>query len=196
MTAIRTGAIRRTFYAPLAALAALALAHPVTANPIAELQAHDGGAGVVASATGGGHLLIGTLDVNFAFSAGERADGSAHGKFRHSVVLSDQLVEFYGDVSCISVDSENGRAWIGGTILRNNSEHPSFTTERTQPGRDIWFRVLDNTEGSGEPDRSTFVGFEGDAMIITSLEYCAVQPWPADNERTSPIIQGNIQVRP
>lgn len=196
MTAIRTGSVRRTLHVPLVALAALALAQPVTANPIAELQAHDGGAGVVASATGGGHLLIGVLDVTFAFSAVQKVDGSAHGKFRHSVVLSDQLVEFYGDVSCVSVDSENGRAWIGGIIRRNNSEHPSFTTERTQPGRDIWFRVLDLPEGGGDADRSTFVGFEGDADIITSLEYCAVKPWPDDNLRTSPVMQGNIQVRP
>jgi len=196
MTAIRTGAIRRSVHAPLAAVAALALASPVTANPIAELQAHDGDAGVIASATGGGHLLIGDLDVKFGFSAVHKYDGSAHGKFRHSVVLANQLVEFYGDVSCVSVDSEHGRAWIGGIIRRNNSEHPSFTTERTQPGRDIWFRVLDFPEGGGDPDRSTFVGFEGDADIITSLEYCAVKPWPDDNLRTSPVMQGNIEVRP
>lgn len=195
MTAIRTGHVRRSYSASLGALAALLLAYPAGANPIAELQSHDGGAGVVASAIGGGHLLIGVLDVKFAFSAVQKADGSAHGKFRHSVTLQDQLVEFYGDVTCVSVDPDNRRAWIGGIIRRNNSEHPSFTTERTQPGRDIWFRVLDNAEGGDEPDRSTFVGFEGDADVITSLEYCAVKPWPDDNARTNPVIQGNIHVR-
>ncbi|HUG99741.1 MAG TPA: hypothetical protein VMQ83_11285, partial [Gammaproteobacteria bacterium] len=195
MTTSRSGIIRHSSSVSFAILAVCLLAPHAAANPIAELQSRDGGAGVVASATGGGHFLVGgALDVKFSFSAVQQANGAAHGKSRHSVVLQDQLIEFFADVTCVSVDTENGRAWIGGVVLRNNSEHPAFTTERTQPGRDIWFRVLDSGEGLSEADRSTFVGFEGDADVITSLEYCAVQPWPADNARTSPVVQGNIQV--
>lgn len=196
MTAIRTGSIRRNLCVLFTALAALLLAQQTSANPIAELQAHDGDAGVIASATGGGHFLIGTLDVKFSFNANQKADGTARGKSRHSVILDGQLVEFIADVTCVSVDGENGRAWIGGVILRNNSEHASFTDVIHEPGRDIWFRVLDSGEGGAAVDRSTFVGFEGAAGIITSLEYCAVQIWPDENLRTSPVVQGNIQVRP
>ena len=197
MTVRSPAQCRRIASVVFVALTALALAPDAPANPIANIQADDGGAGVVASATGGGHLLIGgALDVKFSLSAVQQADGTAHGSFRHSVLFQDQLVEFHGDVTCVSVDADNHRAWIGGTIRRNNSEHADFTTERTQPGRDIWFRVLDNEERGDEADRSTFVGFEGDADIITSLEYCATQPWPDDNARTSPLIQGNIEVRP
>jgi hypothetical protein len=95
------------------------------------------------------------------------------------------------------VDAVNRRAWIGGVITKNLSEHPSFQAPRNEPGRDIWFRVLDSGEGAGaDPDRTTFVGFEGDAGIITSAEYCAVQPWPDGNARTWPVTAGNIQVRP
>jgi hypothetical protein len=197
MTTSQSGALRRIIHVSLSALALVLLAPHASANPIADLQAQDGIAGVVASATGGGHFLIGgALDVKFSFSAVQKADGSTHGKSRHSVILADQLVEFYTDVTCVSVDPDNGRAWIGGIILRNNSEHPSFTADRNQPGRDIWFRVLDSGEGgAADADRSTFVGFEGDAGFNTSLEYCASQPWPDNNERTSPVVQGNIQVR-
>lgn len=197
MTTSHPGTLRRNIRASLSALAVVLLAPHASANPIADLQAHDGIAGVVASATGGGHFLIGgDLDVKFSFSALQKADGSTHGKSRHSVILADQLVEFFTDVTCVSVDPDNGRAWIGGIILRNNSEHPSFTAARNQPGRDIWFRVLDSGEGgAADADRSTFVGFEGDAGFITSLEYCTMQPWPDDNERTSPVVQGNIQVK-
>ena len=70
-----------------------------------------------------------------------------------------------------------------------------YSTERTQPGRDVWFRVLDSGEGQSEPDRTTFLGFEGDADIITSQEYCDLAIWPDDNARTSPVTEGNIQVR-
>lgn len=166
-------------------------------DPIAAVQANDGNHGVVVSTTGGGHYLIGgSLDVSFSFSAKQKADGSANGQFRQSVVLSDQLIEFHGSVTCVTVDSVNHRAWIGGVVTKNNSEHPSFTTDIHQPGRDVWFRVLDSGEGKGDPDRSTFLGFEGGGGIITSQEYCDIAIWPDDNARTSPVTQGNIQVRP
>lgn len=181
-------------------LTTLAIAGTANAadDPIAALQAKDGQRGVVASTTGGGHYLIsGSLDVSFSFSAKQKSDGSANGHFRQSVVLSDQLIEFHGRVTCVAVDSVNQRAWVGGVVTANNSEHPSFTTEIHQPGKDVWFRVLDSGEGNGaEPDRSTFLGFEGGGGIITSQEYCDAMIWPDDNERTSPVTQGNIQVRP
>ena len=166
------------------------------ANPVAELQAGDKGAGVIASTTGGGHYLVaGFLDVKFSLSANQRPDGSAYGHFRHEVTFQGLPVAFAGTVTCVTVDPEAGRAWIGGIITENNSEHPAFTGEANEPGKDIWFRVLDSGEGQAEPDRSTFVGFEGNAGIITSQEYCDLQIWPDDNARTSPVTQGDIQVR-
>ena len=66
-----------------------------------------------------------------------------------------------------------------------------------QPGADIWFRVADYGEGNQalQADRSTFVGFEGSAGIITSDEYCTTQPWPAGDAGTNPVTAGNLQVR-
>ena len=94
--------------------------------------------GVVARATGGGeYQLLGTLPAKFAFSAVGSPDGSASGQFHHSVVLGGELIEFYGEVTCVSVDPVNDRAWIGGVITRNNSTDPSFLAPRNQVGRDI-----------------------------------------------------------
>ena len=168
------------------------------ANPILKIQAKESTKSVVASATGGGHYSIsGVIDVKFSLSANQKADGSANGQFRQSLVFQGLPIDFHGEVICVTVDSANGRAWIGAVITQNNSEHPSFTTERTQPGKDIWFRVLDSGQGSGaEADRTTFLGFEGDGGVITSLEYCDLAIWPDDNARTSPVTEGNIQVRP
>jgi hypothetical protein len=95
------------------------------------------------------------------------------------------------------MDPINRRAWIGGVITENLSEHPSFQTARHQPGHDIWFRVLDTGEGAdAPPDRTTFTGFEGDLEIPTSAAYCAMQPWAEGDARTWPVTGGNIQVRP
>ncbi|GAA4854676.1 hypothetical protein [Luteimonas vadosa] len=177
--------------------AALAASTAAAGNPVVDLQQHDQSRGVVASATGGGHFLVGgSLDVTFAFSANQHPDGTASGHSRHQVELGGLPIDFSSEVICVSVDPQNRRAWVGAVITQNRSEHPAFTQERNQPGRDIWFRVLDNGQGQAAADRSTFVGFEGDAGIITSEEYCETMPWPADNARTSPVTQGNLQVRP
>ena len=155
------------------------------------------GGGVVASATGGGdYALLGNLPASFSFNAIAHSDGTAKGRFAHSVVFQGQLIEFRGSVTCVTVDPENDRAWIGGVVTANNSEHPAFLEERHQIGGEIWFRVVDYGEGTNAlPDRSTFVGFEGDAGFDTSQEYCDAQPWPEGDARTWPLTQGNLQVR-
>lgn len=154
------------------------------------------GGGVVASAAGGGgYLLLETLQASFSFNAISHANGSETGRFFHSVEFQGQLIEFEGRVTCLTMDAENHRAWIGGVVTANNSEHPAFVRERHEVGDDIWFRVLDNGEGANAAaDRTTFVGFEGDAGIITSQEYCNEQPWPEGDARTNPVNFGNLQV--
>jgi hypothetical protein len=154
------------------------------------------GGGVVASASGGGgYALLGTLPASFSFNAIAHANGSAMGRFFHSVEFQGQLVEFEGRVTCVTIDAENHRAWIGGVVTANNSEHVGFLSERHEVGADIWFRVVDYGEGAdAEPDRSTFVGFEGDAGFITSQDYCDGQPWPDGDDRTWPLNFGNLKV--
>jgi hypothetical protein len=141
---------------------------------------------------------VGELDVQFAFTAVQKGlDGGATGNARHSVELGGELVEFTTHVTCMTLEPATGRAWIGGVISRNRSTHPSFTGDRNQVGRDIWFRVVDYGEGSGaeQVDRATFVGFEGDAGIATSADYCEQMPWPDEDARTNPVTEGNIQVK-
>ncbi len=151
--------------------------------------------------TGGGQfdvvIAAGTFIGNFGFSAIGRPDGSATGQLEFQLELGGLPIRFHGVVTCVSVDRELNRAWIGGIVTQNDSEHPSYTTERTQPGRDIWFRVLDNGQGEGaEADRTTFVGFEGDRNIITSQEYCDVQPWVEDPPNAATwAVTGNLSIQ-
>lgn len=147
-------------------------------------------------ATGGGHFDAG-VDVTFSFNAIRQGAGmDATGNLRFSTELGGLQIQFQGRTTCLAVDLDEGRAWIGGVITQNDSEHPAFTEEIHDPGHDIWFRVLDSGEGGGAAaDRTTFVGFEGGAGIGTSAEYCELQIWPDDNARTSPVTSGNIQVR-
>ncbi|HEY2378304.1 MAG TPA: hypothetical protein VGH98_20165 [Gemmatimonadaceae bacterium] len=149
---------------------------------------------VVALATGGGHyLLAATYDARFAFSASAKADGSASGEFHQFVQFETGTFDVTGEVTCLTVDPANGRAWIGGKVKENRSTDPDYIVPITAPGQDVWFRVLDAGEGGASVDRTTFYGFVG--SFASSAEYCAAQSWPADNARTYPVTAGNIQVR-
>lgn len=153
----------------------------------------------LSQASGGGHYLItlGDLELpgTFSFTANQKPNGTTGGQLRYTLDFAGQEVDFRGEVTCLTVDLEEGRAWIGGVVTRNDSEaEPYASGEQFQEGHDIWFRVLDAGEGGGVLDRTTFVGFEGGAGIDTSEEYCELAIWPDDNERTWPVQSGNIQV--
>lgn len=152
----------------------------------------------LSQASGGGHYLLtfGAVDLpgKFSFTAVERSDGSADGMFRYTLDFLGQEIDFHGEVTCVTVDLDEGRAWIGGVVTLNQSVAEPFASgEIYQEGRDIWFRVLDSGEGSGAVDRTTFVGFEGGAGIITSQEYCDLAIWAENDARTWPVT-GNVQV--
>lgn len=166
-------------------------------EPAPDVQrSHVGG---LSQASGGGHYLLSNVfPGKFSFTARQTsAAGAASGQLRSTLDLAGELIDFHGEVTCLSVDHVAGRAWIGGVVTRNASVAEPFASEdRFQPGEDIWFRVLDTGEGRrSDPDRTTFTGFKGDAGFATSLEYCEAMPWPDDNARTHPVTQGDIQVK-
>lgn len=152
-------------------------------------------------ARGQGTYLIESLDieVKFRLSARQEPYEDAEGRFHHSLMFQDQLVSFNGRVTCLAIDRENGRLWVGGVITRNRSEHPNWQTEIHEPGKDVWFRVLDTGRKADEADRTTFLGFEGGGGIITSAEYCEAKIWPGppddvENARTNPFVRGRLRV--
>jgi hypothetical protein len=153
--------------------------------------------GVVASTSGGGHaqLPAGFSALRFSLSAMAKS-GGALGHFSQRYESTGGTVDFAGTVTCVSFDAANGRAWIGGVITRNSSTNPAVMGAIHQPGRDVWFRVVDNGEGQSLADRTTVFGFEGGLGIITSAEYCNAQLWAAGDANTWPVVHGNIQVRP
>jgi hypothetical protein len=154
--------------------------------------------GPAPSTTGGGHYLLqGAFDTKFSFSAIQHPDGSVSGQFRQSVEDAGLVIDFHGRVTCVAVDPVTHRAWVGGVVTQNRSTDPSVMTDIHEPGDDVWFRVVDYGEGNdAPPDRTSFLGFEGAAGILTSAEYCVRRIWPDDDARTHAVTSGNIQVRP
>jgi hypothetical protein len=151
--------------------------------------------GVQFRATGGGTYTIpGDIELKFAFSALRLPNGRAEGNFLHRGFAEGLLIHFKAEVTCMSVDAVNHRAWIGGVITENRSTHPQFTTTVHQVGHDIWFRVQDNdaTGPTTTPDVTTIVGFEM-PTIPSSQFYCDTMPWRSNNVWP---VQGNVTVSP
>ncbi len=185
-------------FAPLAGAAVLAACSADVPTQAVSIDAATANR-IVASASGGGKAQLppGFSAYDFAFTANGRADGSGTGQFRQHYESAGGIVDFHGSVTCVSFDPVNNRAWIGGVVTQNNSTHPAMQGEIHQPGRDVWFRVVDNGEGGdAAADRTTVYGFEGGAGIITSAQYCAAQLWTAGDVNTWAVVKGNIQVRP
>jgi hypothetical protein len=134
--------------------------------------------------------------LSFSFNA-KSVGGGVSGQFRQFYESDDGTVDFHGEVTCVSFDPVNNRAWIGGVVTQNKSTDPAALTTRHEVGDDVWFRVVDNGEGNAPPDRTTVLGFEpGPGGIITSAEYCARQLWTAGDVNTWVVTSGNIQVNP
>lgn len=196
----------RCLLGAVAGLAFLACDHARSLAPTADPRAvraslseqDDDGVG---SVEGVGHYDILGLDVAFSVAAERRhdqkADDKARGEFRIYADEGDGLIiDFEARVTCLAVDAVNHRAWIGGVVTANRSTDPDVMTDIHEKNDDIWFRVLDAGSGEGVVDRSTFIGFKGAAGFDTSPQYCAGRPWPDDNARTWPVVQGGITVRP
>lgn len=121
---------------------------------------------------------------------------AATGTFSLRFEADGFVVDFDAAATCLAVDAATNRGWVGGVVTANRSTHPGFLDPITDVGQDVWFRTVDYGEGSNAPaDRSTTFGFRGAAGILTSADYCVARLWPADDARTWPVTQGNIQVK-
>jgi hypothetical protein len=162
----------------------------------------DASQAVLYSASGGGIVsfsaIAGASDGYFTFDASVTGDDKVHGHFHQRRSRGGLLVEFSGDVTCLTIDPVRKRARIGGVITENNSTDPAFLTENHEVGDDVWFRVEDGGEGNGAVDASTTYGFKP-TLVNTSAEYCALpfEGLPAWNPASIfPLVAGNIQVKP
>ena len=159
-----------------------------------------------ARATGGGRITDPgdpRVEWEFSLAALQRdPSGEADGNFQFSTSLEGQAIDFHVRVTCLVTDPANGRAWIGGTITKNASERAPFKEGAIyQEGQPAWFRVADYGEGSGAPkeDRGSRIFFTGTGGFLTADAFCHSGLWPVvagDERLTSPLLNGNIQIKP
>lgn len=145
--------------------------------------------GVIAEVTGSGHVLRdlggGEELTTFSYSAVGRADGTASGQYQYNFRAADFFI--HGTVTCVSIAGNAG--WIGGVIDKIVSGDPA---DQSLVGVDIWWRVVDNGEGQGNPpDLTSSLLFPVPGLPITAASWCRDQ-----NVRgvMRDVLQGNIQI--
>ena len=112
-------------------------------------------------------------DMTYQFVAKRRADGTVTGHFSFTRQNPDGLIEFRGDVTCVTDDPNfPGRARVGGIVTENNSTSPGSLTTNHEVGDDVWFRLQDDVGGDTFQSLTT-LGFKP-TLVNTSAEYCAL----------------------
>jgi len=192
---------KRTIPVLAAALVACSVGSEPSAPLIAASAMLNNGEGVELQVNGAGvvDLPLPFGDLSYQFVAKRRADGTVNGHFRFTRQNPDGLIDFEGDVTCVTSDPNfPGRARVGGIVTANNSTSPGSLTTNHEVGDDVWFRVQDNGNAGSVVDRTTVLGF-APVLVTTSEEYCALTF--ADGPFWSlgslfPVAVGTIRVNP
>jgi hypothetical protein len=107
----------------------------------------------------------------------KRVDGTVTGQYDYELAVQGVVDTVSGHIICFK--AEDNRAWIGATV--DESSDPDVI------GLFSWWQVADNS-GSGQADRTTFLGF---GSLEATLDYCE---GPAPNFIFD-IDEGNVLVQ-
>ena len=145
---------------------------------------------ILATVTGSGHVmrnLTGEDELTtFSYNATQRADGTAHGEYEYHFRAADFFI--HGTVTCASVAGNAG--WVGGVIDKIVSGDPA---DQSLVGTEIWWRVVDNGEGSNAAaDLTTSLLFAIPGLPITAASWCLNQDVRGV---LRDVLHGNILVR-
>ena len=146
--------------------------------------------GVALAVNGAGHVLrdlgAGPELTTFSYNAIRRVDGTTSGQYQYNFRALNLVV--HGTVTCVT--ATGNVAWIGGVIDNLRSDDPA---DQELVGTDIWMRVTDRGEGSGDDaDLTTSLLFTIPGNPTTAQSWCNDKP-TRGVER--PIVAGNIQVK-
>ncbi|MGD2070267.1 MAG: hypothetical protein PVI57_16445 [Gemmatimonadota bacterium] len=157
----------------------------------------DAETGVVASATGSGHVKQPDAGIRkFTISALKRADGSVSGQYDlksgpqdllKEFEVSPPLLSFHGTITCMTVIGNS--AYLGGTVDSHINGDLYFGTDDFTG---VAIELIDNGDGpDSAPDQISSVAVYLPTTPSTPQDYCD-DPAPGS---VFPIEQGNISVR-
>lgn len=117
---------------------------------------------------------------SFEFDANYTRSGPVSGRIDYTVFLDEGKIELNARVTCGHYDMTTKRAWVGGEIKANRSNHAEYKDGRFAVGQPVWFRF---EESDTHPDPAAQISdlrFAGDDGFDSAKDFCAQKPWPAD----------------
>jgi hypothetical protein len=137
--------------------------------------------GVVASATGSGHMIRSGFNRTFAFSAVKRADGTVTGQLQLNSRSLDVVVHIR--IDCLRI--EGNKAHMSGIVTRSSNPAEGVVGELNR------LVVEDNGEGkNAPPDMISGIPANNTPPLDTAT--CVTNP---DRVPDRVVERGNIQVR-
>jgi len=131
---------------------------------------------IVAVTFGRGTARGNGITMTFLLNVDRYNDGSAGGIFVQSAITEAGTLDLEVNVTCASLDSAQGKGWIGGKVKRNDSSSPAYAGK---PGADAWIRVYDLILEK----RTALISLPmfGDTKIKTAEMFCQKKPWSEVN---------------
>ncbi|MBT8144750.1 MAG: hypothetical protein KJO55_08615 [Gammaproteobacteria bacterium] len=126
-------------------------------------------------------------DLNFMLNVEVYEDDSVKGTFSYSAQNDSGNLDIEAEVTCVSLDNDKGRGWVGGTITRNDSTDARYTGHT-----EVWMRVFDRNLQNQPPMVSAPLFASG--KIDSASEYCRRKPW--SNEGLHLVQPGALAIFP
>lgn len=114
---------------------------------------------------------------SFTFDANYTRSGPVTGNITYTVFLDEGKIDLTAKVVCGHYDMDTKRAWVGGTVSENRSNHSEYKDGDYATGGNLWFR-FEESETHPEPAAQitdmTFGGKDG------AKAFCDAKAWSED----------------
>ncbi|MFK8014828.1 MAG: hypothetical protein AB8G17_05275 [Gammaproteobacteria bacterium] len=117
---------------------------------------------------------------SFEFDANYTSSGAVTGRIDYTVFLDEGKIELNAKVTCGHYDMTTKRAWVGGEVKANRSNHAEYKDGRFAVGQPVWFRF---EESETHPDPAAQISdlrFAGDDGFDNAKSFCDEKPWSTD----------------
>jgi hypothetical protein len=116
----------------------------------------------------------------FKYDVFYRSGGVVNGTAEYTTFLDEGKVDLTVELDCGVFDVETKRAWFGGKISDNRSNHSEYKDGRYAKGGQAWFRFEESMTHPEPPAQVADIRFAGDDGFETAAEFCKAKPWSND----------------
>ncbi len=114
---------------------------------------------------------------SFTFDANYTRSGPVTGNISYTVFLDEGKIDLSAKVICGHYDMDTKRAWVGGEITENRSNHSAYQDGDYATGGNLWFRF---EESETHPDPAAKIADMSFGSKDGATAFCDAKGWSAD----------------